>query len=191
MYCLGSTIARLKLKEIGGNSHKRWNMWFNSTLSEEPHQGLKSSCKLQKRSRLRGCWTGAARLSSARHVNGFLKWINERNPHRLLYVSDETAFVRKRKVGMTSSQRGPLMPWATHMLQWTLQWVANPRGGANPIKGVLSSDRRLQLASVKLESLVIADQNAAVNTFSNFALTARQLKGAGNTRRSILYVETR
>ena len=92
---------------------------------------------------------------------------------------------------MTPSQRGPLMPWATRMLQWLLQWVANPRGGANPIKGNLSSDRRLQLASLKLESLVIADQNAAVNTFSNFALTARQLKGAGNTRRSILYVETR
>ena len=86
---------------------------------------------------------------------------------------------------MTSSQRGPLMPWATHMIQWALQWVANPRGGANPIKGVLSSDRRLQLASLKPESLVIADQNAAVNTFSNFALTARQAKGAGNTRRSI------
>src|SRR3989344_4902654 len=108
--------------------------------------------------------------SSARLVRGFLKWINERNPYRLLYVSDETAFVRRRKVGMTSSQRGPLMPWATHMIQWTLQWVANPRGGANPIKGVLSSDRRLQLASLKPESLVIADQNAAVNTFSNFAL---------------------
>ena len=123
--------------------------------------------------------------SSARHVSGFLKWINERNPYRVLYVSHETAFVRKRKVGTTSSQRGPLMPWATHMIQWTLQWVANPRGGANPIKSVLSSDKRLQLASLKLESLVIADQNAAVNTFSSFALTARQLKGAGNTWRSI------
>ena len=92
---------------------------------------------------------------------------------------------------MTSSQRGPLMPWATRMLQWSLQWVANSREGANPIKSDLSSDRRLQLASLKLESLVIADQNAAVNTFSNFALTARQLKGAGNTRRSIFNVETR
>ena len=108
--------------------------------------------------------------SSARHVSGFLKWINERNPYRLLYVSGETAFVRKRKVGTTSSQRGPLMPWATHMIQWALQWVAKPRGGANPIKGAPSSDRRLQLASLKPESLVIADQNAAVNTFSNFAL---------------------
>ena len=32
-------------------------------------------------------------------------------------------------------------------------------------KSVLSSDRSLQLDCVKLESLVIADQHAAVNTF--------------------------
>lgn len=156
-------------------------MRFNSTLSEEPHQGLKSSCTLQKRRSLRGCWTGAARLSSARHVSGILKWINERNPRHVLYMSHETAAVTQRKVGMTSSQRGPLMPWATRMIQWMLQWVAKPRGGANPIKGIPSSDKRLQPASLKPESLVIADQNAAVNTFSNFALTARQLRGAGNT----------
>ena len=35
---------------------------------------------------------------------------------------------------MTSNQRGPLMPWATLMLQWPLQWVAKPQGGANPTK---------------------------------------------------------
>ena len=74
-------------------------MWFNSTLSEEPHQGLKSRCKLQKWSRLRGFWTGAARLSSARHVNGSLKWGNERNPCRLLQVSDETARVDREEGG--------------------------------------------------------------------------------------------
>ncbi len=129
----------------------------------------------------KGRWTGAARLSSARLVRGLLKWINERNPYGVLQVSHQTAAVTQRKVGMTSSQRGPLMPWATHMIQWTRQRVAKPRGGANPIKRVLSSDRRLQLASLKLELLVIADQHAAVNTFSKFALTARQLKGAGNT----------
>ncbi len=33
---------------------------------------------------------------------------------------------------MTSSQHGPLMPWATLVLQWLVQWVANPQGGANP-----------------------------------------------------------
>ncbi len=86
---------------------------------------------------------------------------------------------------MTSNQHGPLMPWATHMIQWLIQWVAKSRGGANPIKVSLSSDWRLQFASMKLESLVIADQNAAVNTFSNFALTARHVKEAGNTRSSI------
>ena len=82
-------------------------------------------------------------------------------------------FERGRKEGTTSSQRDPLMPWATHMIQWMKQWVAKPRGGANPIKYILSSDWGLKLASMKLESLVIADQNAAVNTFSNFALTMK------------------
>ena len=38
----------------------------------------------------------------------------------------------------------------------------------------LSSDRSLQLDFVKLESLVIADQNAAVNTFPGLVHTARQ-----------------
>ena len=80
---------------------------------------------------------------------------------------------------MTSSQRGPLMPWATHMIQWALQWVAKPRGGANPIKGALSSDWRLKLASMKLELLVIADQHAAVNTFPGLVHTARQAMKAG------------
>ncbi len=86
---------------------------------------------------------------------------------------------------MTSSQRVPLMSWATHMIQWVLQWVAKPQGGANPIKSTPSSDWRLQLASMKPELLVIADQNAAVNTFSNFGLTARHFKGAGSTRKSV------
>ena len=36
-----------------------------------------------------------------------------------------------------------------------------------------SSDRRLQPACVKLESLVIADQHAAVNTFPGLVHTAR------------------
>ncbi len=45
-----------------------------------------------------------------------------------------------RKEGMTSNQRGPLTPWATHVLQWPVQWVANPQGGANPIKAGPSSD---------------------------------------------------
>ncbi len=45
-----------------------------------------------------------------------------------------------------------------------------------------SSDCRLQLAYMKSELLVIADQNAAVNTFPGLVHTARHTMGAGNTR---------
>src|ERR671914_88566 len=76
----------------------------------------------------------------------------------------------------------PLMTWATHVLQWPIQREAKPRGGANPIKVGLSSDCRLQLACMKLESLVIADQHAAVNTFPGLVHTARHITKAGCTR---------
>lgn len=49
-------------------------------------------------------------------------------------------------------------------------------------KSVLSSDRSLQLDCVKLESLVIADQHAAVNTFPGLVHTARHVMKVGNTR---------
>ena len=46
----------------------------------------------------------------------------------------------------------------------------------------LSSDRRLQLACVKAESLVIAGQHTAVNTFPGLVHTARHTMGAGGAR---------
>ena len=49
-------------------------------------------------------------------------------------------------------------------------------------KACLSSDCSLQLDYMKLESLVIADQHAAVNTFSGLVHTARQTMRVGNTR---------
>ena len=49
-------------------------------------------------------------------------------------------------------------------------------------KSRLSSDCRLQPACMKMELLVIADQNAAVNTFPGLVHTARHTMGAGNTR---------
>ena len=45
-----------------------------------------------------------------------------------------------------------------------------------------SPDWSLQLDSMKLESLVIADQHAAVNTFSGLVHTARHTMGVGCTR---------
>ena len=49
-------------------------------------------------------------------------------------------------------------------------------------KAGLSSDRSLQLDCVKSESLVIADQHAAVNTFPGLVHTARHTTKVGNTR---------
>ena len=60
-----------------------------------------------------------------------------------------------------------LISRATHILQWGGQRDAKPRGGANPNKPLLSSDCRLQFACMKLELVVIADQQTAVNTFSD------------------------
>ena len=45
-----------------------------------------------------------------------------------------------------------------------------------------SSDCRLQLACMKPELLVIADQHAAVNTFPGLVHTARHTMRVGNTR---------
>ena len=49
-------------------------------------------------------------------------------------------------------------------------------------KTVPSSDWSLQLDSMKLESLVIADQHAAVNTFPGLVHTARHITKVGCTR---------
>ena len=46
----------------------------------------------------------------------------------------------------------------------------------------LSPDWSLQLDSMKSESLVIANQNVAVNTFPGLVHTARQVTKVGNTR---------
>ena len=37
---LGSTVARLKLKGIDGDPHKRWMMWINSMQREKPYLPL-------------------------------------------------------------------------------------------------------------------------------------------------------
>ena len=50
------------------------------------------------------------------------------------------------------------------------------------LKAILSSDCRLQLAYMKPESLVIADQHAAVNTFPGLVHTARHTTRVCNTQ---------
>ena len=50
-------------------------------------------------------------------------------------------------------------------------------------KSRLSSDCTLQLECMKVESLVIVDQHATVNTFPGLVHTARHTMGVGSTRR--------
>ena len=59
---------------------------------------------------------------------------------------------------------------------------SKPARGRQSEKAGLSSDWSLQLDSMKLESLVIADQNAAVNTFPGLVHTARHITKVGRTR---------
>lgn len=49
-------------------------------------------------------------------------------------------------------------------------------------KGTLSSDRSLQLDSLKSESLVIVNQHVTVNTFSVLVHTARHITRVCNTQ---------
>ena len=56
------------------------------------------------------------------------------------------------------------------------------REGEQNLKNGLSSDCRLQLACMKLELLVIADQHAAVNTFPGLVHTARHTMRVCNTQ---------
>ena len=76
----------------------------------------------------------------------------------------------------------PLMAWATHVLQWQSYRGKQSREVEQIPKSRLSSDCRLQLACMKLELLVIADQHAAVNTFPGLVHTARHTMGVGSAR---------
>src|ERR1017187_9649084 len=66
-----------------------------------------------------------------------------------------------------------LMSGAIHVLQWPVQWGSNAARWSQTHKAGPSSDCGLQLAHMKAESLVIADQQAAVNTFPGLVHTAR------------------
>ena len=66
-------------------------MWFNSMIREEPHQDLYIAAESEKSDSLRGCYTDAAWLPSARVVRCTVKSGNERNPYPVFYMSQETA----------------------------------------------------------------------------------------------------
>ncbi len=78
----------MKLKGIDGGPHKRWSMWFNSTIHEEPYPGLTF------------IWTGVeirlplwpvnrcCMVVVSSFVRCWVKSRNERNPYLLLLAGN-------------------------------------------------------------------------------------------------------
>ncbi len=134
----------------------------------------------------RGAHTGAAWLSSARVVRCWVKSRNERNPYRLLLPgcaehSDGTAGDKPEEGGMTSSHHGP------YVLGYTRATMVGTKRSETATwsksqKADLSADWSLKPDSMKLESLVIAYQHGAVNTFPGLVHTARHTTRVGGTR---------
>ncbi len=106
--------------------------------------------------------TGAAWLSSARVVRCWVKSRNERNPYELLPASNvgdsvQTAQINWEEGGDDVKSVWPLRP-GLHTC-YNVQYNVNRyREVEEILKTGLSSDCRLQLAYMKLESLVMAHQ---------------------------------
>ena len=128
--------------------------------------------------------TDAAWLSSARVVRCWVKSRNERNPCYQL---------PSRKGGHSGGTAGdkPEEGGDDVKSSWLLRVglhtcyngnYKEDRGCEAPaiLKSCLSSDCSLQLENMKLESLVIAEQHAAVNTFPGLVHTARHAMGVGS-----------
>ena len=75
---------------------------------------------------------------------------------------------------MTSSHHAPYVQGYTRATLARTEGCDTARWSES-LKARLGSDCRLKLAYMKLELLVIADQNAAVNTFPGLVHTARHV----------------
>ena len=115
---------------------------------------------MRKRSAFGNVDTGGAWLSSARVVRCWVKSRNERNPYLLLmnlFKLERLPVINRRKVRMTSSQHAPYDLGYTRATMVRTKRCDLARV-SQPQKPNLSSDCRLQLACMKVESLVIAGQ---------------------------------
>ena len=86
-----------------------------------------------------------------------------------------------RKVGSTSSQYVPYDQGYTRVTMGSTMGRNTVRWSQSQ-KTLPSSDCSLQLDYMKSESLVIAHQHGAVNTFPGLVHTARHAMEAGSTR---------
>ncbi len=82
---------------------------------------------------------------------------------------------------MTSNHHAPYDLGYTRATMATTK-RSNPARASKSHKGRPRSDCSLQLDYMKLESLVIANQHVAVNTFPGLVHTARHTMGVGYAR---------
>ena len=87
----------------------------------------------------------------------------------------------RRKVGTTSSHHGPYVLGHTRATMAGTERSEAARRSES-LKAGPSTDWSLQPDSMKLESLVIAHQHGAVNTFPGLVHTARHTIRVGGTR---------
>ena len=89
--------------------------------------------------------------------------------------------ITRRKVGMTSNHHAPYVLGYTRATMAGTERKRDCEVERNSKAGP-SSDCRLQLACMKSELLVIADQNAAVNAFPGLVHTARHTMEVGGAQ---------
>ena len=107
---------------------------FDTNRRTSPRFDIQASYFLETGEIRKKAWTGAAWLSSARSVRSALKWDNERNPHLVLNLSQETAPpLAERKEGQTSSQHGPYNLGYTHVTMKETKSIATLQSEANPL----------------------------------------------------------
>ena len=130
--------------------------------------------------------TGAAWLSSARVVRCWVKSRNERNPRLQLPAglaghSEGTAGDKPEEGGDDVKSSWPLRVGLHTCYNGGDSGQRHSDVMLIP-KSRLSSDRSLQFGYVKLESLVIVEQHATVNTFPGLVHTARHTMGVSCSR---------
>ncbi len=130
--------------------------------------------------------TGGAWLSSARVVRCWVKSATSATPilccqHVMVGTQRRLPRTTRRKAGMTSSHHAPYVLGYTRT---TMGWTESSEAArpSEPHKPSPSSDCRLQPACMKLESLVIAGQHTAANTFPGLVHTARHTTEVIHTR---------
>src|SRR3954463_13469126 len=161
-------------------------MWFNSTQRAEPYQGL-TSCDRPligvfpqgtQRQVLHGC---RQLVSSDVGLSPATSATLAFSCHHLVGHSRGTAGDKPEEGGDDVKSSWPLRA-GLHTCYNGGDRGQLVREDMLIPKSRLSSDCTLQLECMKLESLVIVDQHATVNTFPGLVHTARHTMGVGSTR---------